>query len=81
VKVRIVVLAVIAVAAVTPAAYSSASSSRTDVEPVGSGFAGPVSARPRALDVDRSSSTSTLRAIRCASALPDTRCWVTLNLK
>lgn len=80
-QVRIAVLAVIAIAAVTPAAYSSASSSRTVAQPAGSGFAGPVSARPRALDVDLSTSTSTLHPVRCASALPGTRCWVTLSLK
>ena len=80
-QVRIAALAAVAIAAVAPAAYSSASSS-VDRQPVAdSGFAGPVHARPRGLDLDLASSASTLRAVRCASAAPGTRCWITLSLK
>ena len=80
-QVRIAVLAAVAIAAVTPAAYSSASASADHGPAAGSGFAGPVHARPRPLDTDLGSSTSTLQAVRCAAGLPGTRCWVGLTLK
>lgn len=80
---RLLALAAIAIASVAPAAFSSAADA-TAVDrsaAVGSGFAGPVTERPHALDVDRSSSAATLRPVRCATTLPGTRCWVSLSLR
>ena len=79
---RLLGLAAIAIVSVAPAAFSSADATTVDrPAAVGSGFAGPVTARPHALDIDRSSSAATLRPVRCATTLPGTRCWVSLSLR
>jgi hypothetical protein len=77
---RLTGLAVLAILAVSCAAYSAAASPSIDTHVV-SGFAGPVTAPPRALDVDLSSGSSALRPVRCAAGGPGMRCWVTLSLK
>ena len=79
---RLVGLTAIALVAVSPAAYSAAGST-PDARPAdgASAFAGPVTARPRALDVDLSTSGGTLRPVRCTATTPGTRCWVSLSLK
>jgi hypothetical protein len=77
---RLLGLALLAIVAVAPAAYSASASSSVDTHLV-SGFSGPVTAAPRALDADLSSGASSLHRVRCAAPQAGMRCWVTLSLK
>jgi hypothetical protein len=72
---RLVGLALVALVAAAPAAFSAGAPSHLDGRAT-SGFAGPVTTRPRPLDIDLSQSAGTLREVRCATAVPGARCWV-----
>lgn len=74
---RLLALTVLATTLATGVSLSSADASGTSVAHVVSGgFAGAVTARPRALDRDVESSATHLRVVPCAATVRATVCWI-----
>lgn len=62
--------------ALAVAALCATGAAGSRAEAASGGFAGPVTAAPRALDVDVESTGAPLRGVRCVGAAPGTACWV-----
>lgn len=65
-----------AAVAVLASALCAAGASGSDVQAPRSGFDGPVTAAPRALDRDLESSGTPLRSVACVGAPAGTTCWI-----